>query len=43
MQAWIQMENCHFEQTFGAGWLISKEGVLICTAERKGEENIERI
>lgn len=35
-------KNCHFEQYFGAGWLISKESVLVCTAERKGEETVER-
>lgn len=27
-------KNCHFEQNFGARWLINKENVLVYTAER---------
>lgn len=43
MLMWTQMENCNFKQTFGAGWLISKEIVLIYIVEGKGEGNGGRI
>ena len=43
MLMWTPVGNCHFEQNFGARWLISKENGLIYTAGRKAEEDVERV